>query len=206
MQNKRIGRPRVAPEIRLQTLYTPEPNSGCWLWLGATAGSGYPTFGPGGRERSRPAHRVVFAMTHGRNILDGHEIDHLCRNKFCVNPAHLEEVTHQENMRRRALAHDRCKHGHELVASNTYVDARGWKTCRTCRDLASARYRKGRSSRANGAKTHCKRGHEFTPENTRVDGVGRRYCRECRRERERIACQTMQPSHILASTRHRSRR
>src|SRR6202030_118623 len=73
--------------------WIPEPNSGCWLWLGACNEFGYGKFG------KVKAHRFSYEREKGP-IPDGLEIDHLCRNKSCVNPDHLEAVTHGENRRR----------------------------------------------------------------------------------------------------------
>ena len=69
----------------------------CWIWTGALNERGY------GRAWGGPAHRVFYER-HVGQVPPGLELDHLCRNRACVNPAHLEPVTHAENMRRSALA------------------------------------------------------------------------------------------------------
>jgi hypothetical protein len=85
-----------------------EKTDGCWFWTRATDTNGYGVFGVGGMQRS--AHRVAYELLVGP-ITDGLEIDHLCLVKNCVNPDHMEIVTHLENMRRmhltKALRHDR---------------------------------------------------------------------------------------------------
>jgi hypothetical protein len=99
------------------------------------------------------AHRKAYTDAFGP-IPEGLEIDHLCRVRHCVNPDHLEAVTHVENMRR---AHEvwgftswgaqanagktHCPQGHEYTEANTYARQRGSRDCRTCmRERAHARY------------------------------------------------------------------
>jgi hypothetical protein len=77
----------------------------CWEWTGYTDQDGYGRVGVGRRvdQRTIPAHRYAWELMVGP-IPEGLEIDHLCFNRPCVNPDHLEPVTHTENMRRRHLA------------------------------------------------------------------------------------------------------
>ena len=83
-----------------QKQYQPEPNSGCWIWLGrwnlryATIHSREP-----GREWNEYAHRYSWQLHRGP-IPDGLEIDHKCRNTLCVNPDHLEPTTRSQNQQR----------------------------------------------------------------------------------------------------------
>lgn len=79
-----------------------EKRDGCWPWQGAVAPNGYGLvncLNHSGRRSTAGAHRVAYELERGP-IPDGLELDHLCRNSVCVNPAHLEPVTHQENVRR----------------------------------------------------------------------------------------------------------
>jgi hypothetical protein len=92
-------RPRIDPEILFWRHVSPEPNTGCWLWDGATNNHGYghfrPHFGP------VYAHRFSFALHHGRNERGVGVLDHrVCQQPNCCNPLHLEEVTTAENCRR----------------------------------------------------------------------------------------------------------
>jgi hypothetical protein len=104
----------------------------CWLWVGATVPAGYGRFGPGYAHRWSYEHHVG-------PIAPGLEIDHLCRNRSCVNPAHLEAVTHRENMRRSDTpmgANARathCKSGHPLTGDNLRVERNGCRRCVECR-------------------------------------------------------------------------
>lgn len=78
-------------------------DEGCWAWIGSRNGKGYALFEVAGRGSKR-AHRWAYEHFIGP-IPDGLTIDHLCLNKSCVNPHHLEPVTNAENQRRR-LARD----------------------------------------------------------------------------------------------------
>lgn len=136
---------------RFEDRYVPEPMSGCWLWTGTMVKGGY------GRvhhdNRLQLAHRVSYQLHVGRPIPAGLELDHKCRVRSCVNPAHLEPVTHRENCRRgvvgkmgaaRQKAKTHCPKGHPLSGENLYLEPRGTRQCRACRRAAN------RASRARG--------------------------------------------------------
>lgn len=84
----------------------PEPNCGCWLWSGEINSSGYGRISQGnnhcGARVRYLAHRVSYELHKGA-IPKGMDLDHLCRVRLCVNPAHLEPVTRSENNRRGTL-------------------------------------------------------------------------------------------------------
>lgn len=118
----------------------------CWPFLGALASTGYGYVRWEGKQKG--AHVVSFLLSV-REIPPGHVLDHLCRNRWCVNPRHLEVVTHRVNvLRGLGLAamnarKDRCKNGHPFTGENTYVTARG-RHCRRCRRATVLRYEQRR--------------------------------------------------------------
>lgn len=108
----------------------------CWLWMGARRPQGYGLFWH--RTRMVSAHRYSYELEHGP-IPEGLYIDHVhargCRSTSCVNPAHLEVVTFEENMRRWSATVTHCKRGHPYNEANTYVrrDRPGNRMCKACR-------------------------------------------------------------------------
>src|SRR5690349_6193803 len=101
----------------------------CWLWTGAlTKGYGHFRISP---RVEVLAHRFAYEQLVGP-IADGLELDHLCRTPACVNPAHLEPVTHAVNMARGIfVTAATCKNGHAWTEENT-LRVRGRRFCRAC--------------------------------------------------------------------------
>ena len=115
----------------------PEPNSGCWLWTASLGTWGYGQFRPTGWTTMEPAHRTAYRLFVG-HIPMGMHLDHKCRIKCCVNPAHLEAVTPGENVRRGLAGHKQrarthCPRGHDYSAVNTYRASDGKRHCRICK-------------------------------------------------------------------------
>lgn len=103
----------------------------CWAWTGALNSRGYGCFAIKGK--SQLSHRVAYSMLVGP-IPDGMEVDHLCRNKRCCNPAHLEAVTRLVNQRRSEPASKtHCIHGHPLAGDNLRVVQKKDGIRRICR-------------------------------------------------------------------------
>ena len=112
---------------------------GCWPWRGDRNGKGYGRMfvrRADGRPARIAAHRVMYERIVGP-ISAGLTIDHLCRNKVCVNPAHLEPVTIRENIRRGTSDH--CRRGHAFDEANTRLERSKSGTRRRCRACATER-------------------------------------------------------------------
>jgi hypothetical protein len=128
---------------RLEEYIIPEPNSGCWLWLGTRSSNSYGMFWLNGRYEM--AHRVVYEEFRAK-ISDGLTLDHLCRNTFCVNPNHLEPVTYRTNTLRgiSLVAQNAkktiCKRGHHLSGNNLYLRSNGGRACKKCNLLRTLAY------------------------------------------------------------------
>ena len=109
----------------------------CWLWTASRVCDGYGQFRVGSRPVS--AHRFAYELLVGP-IPDGLQIDHLCRVRHCVNPAHMEPVTQRVNILRgegitaRHAAQTHCLNGHPLVGENLRPAdlRRGKRLCLTC--------------------------------------------------------------------------
>jgi hypothetical protein len=128
-----------------------DPDTGCINWTAARTE-------PGGyglcfvRCKHCVAHRVALELS-GVSVPEGMTVDHLCRNRGCVNPLHLEVVTMQENVRRYLLlegtwhaaerAKTHCPRGHAYDERNTYM-LRGTRNCRACRRDDARRRRAAR--------------------------------------------------------------
>jgi hypothetical protein len=110
----------------------------CWDWTASQTDSGYGRIRPGdGTDRWLRAHRVAYEIVRGP-IPPGLTLDHLCRRRVCVNPAHLEPLPLGDNVLRgvgltaQNARKTHCKRGHLLDVENTYIDTRGHRRCRRC--------------------------------------------------------------------------
>lgn len=145
-----MGAPQDYNEVRDRIIEFREKVTvvdGCWKWGGKISrqrGYGYIYH----RGREYVAHRVFYVALVGE-VPPGLDLDHLCRNRWCVNPSHLEPVTRQVNLlrgRNRNREKTHCPVGHTLA--DAYIDGRGGRSCRACtlRRAAEARARRGGGS------------------------------------------------------------
>ena len=124
----------------------------CWIWTASVDGSGYGKYLRDGRLVG--AHRVAYEVVVGP-IPDGLEIDHLCKVRNCVNPAHMEAVTHRENTLRSdspvvaLYSETHCSKGHEWTEENTYIK-KGGRECRICRRDRNREYMREYRARKRG--------------------------------------------------------
>jgi hypothetical protein len=137
---------RISEAVRNRSRKTfgvavPDPPLGpCWVWEGSIDHEGYGEIMVAGVDWR--AHRLAWTTFVGP-IAEGLTIDHLCRNRLCVNPRHMELVPLGENVRRGngVPAHnarkEKCGHGHPFTEKNTYITPQGDRGCRTCRRAAT---------------------------------------------------------------------
>lgn len=131
---------------------TPIGDAGCWPWTGATGDYGHGIFATDAGPHVQ-AHKWLWEQTNGP-VPQGLELDHLCRTAGCVNPEHLDPVTHRENVLRGDApsavnaAKTHCKWGHPFDEANTYRPKPGHRTCRTCARNYQRRLRARRRTEA----------------------------------------------------------
>ena len=140
-----MGSPPQPPIDRFWAKVERGPIAECWTWKAGTFKTGYGSFFPGCRAAgSVLAHRWAYEHFRGP-IPSGLELDHLCRNRRCVNPAHLETVTRMENMRRSPLMpmnRTHCPRGHPYNSENTRIGQNRnyvYRRCATCRAIGRGR-------------------------------------------------------------------
>ncbi len=142
------------PELHLQRLHDRakskdplDPNS-CFEWRRSTDGPGYGRFTMGGSEFQ--AHVARWILENGADVPEGHEIHHTCKNRKCVQLAHLECLPKAEHRTRHTRRY--CSNGHPYSAQNTRRDRRGYRICKPC---SAERQRAHRERKKSGSETRC---------------------------------------------------
>lgn len=134
---------------RFIRLINKESKDGCWNWMGSTDMRGYGYFNFD--NKTARAHRFSYELFTGKKIPQRKVIDHLCRNPSCVNPAHLEVVSHYENIMRgtgvgvKSANKTHCVRGHEFSPENTvYQEGRNgriWRVCKICKSIRQKKWK-----------------------------------------------------------------
>jgi hypothetical protein len=131
----------ITPRERIALNVHVEPSTKCWEWALTIDANGYGVIRVEGKTTG--THRASYEAFVG-SIPDGLSLDHLCRNRSCCNPEHLEPVTPKENSRRGATAQKtECKQGHPFTLENTRFTAVNGsirRSCRECSRQATRRY------------------------------------------------------------------
>jgi hypothetical protein len=182
MPKRRISYPTILERCLADNADRPTE---CWPYPGCiNKHTGYGKTWDRRLWRSSDAHRVAYELLVGP-VPDGLVLDHLCRNRACCNPAHLEPVTMRENLRRgvspsaQQARQTHCFRGHPLSGDNLVWVARGRKRgCKECRRFNSRREYFRREYGMDEPPpiradyhTHCKRGHPKV--------AGQKHCKPC---------------------------
>lgn len=171
--------------LRLNNLWEPDELTGCMWWTGHIGAGGYGTLWADGKNRK--AHRLAYELWVGP-VPDGLELDHLCRNRSCICPAHLEAVDHRTNVVRGIgptssnASKTHCVNGHPLSGENLRITYVGTRMCKACHRRVCER---GLRRRGKDITCRCEQcGVMFRPGKS---GVLPRFCGEACYHRARRA-------------------
>lgn len=142
-----------------------DPETLCWNWTGPKTPNGYGKHRRGPGHPERMTHRLMWEHHNDQEIPEGLQLDHLCRNRACCNPAHLEPVTGSENTLRQDHAFrnkTHCPQGHEYTPANTRITPLGKRVCRECDRIRS---------RSKSMSRIASSGHEEAPPLGGSDGA-----------------------------------
>jgi len=128
----------------------------CWLWIGGLGGGGYGKLSKGKKREGNVVAHIFAYETFVGPVPPGMELDHLCRNRTCVRPTHVEPVTHRENLQRgdtfqaRNARKTHCSKGHPFDTTNTKLDVDTrhnctHRRCRTCSRYYSRQWKAKRN-------------------------------------------------------------
>jgi hypothetical protein len=184
---------RLAARSREAVCFTRGLFLPCWVYTGALDPEGYSRVWVG-NGKTTSSHRAAYLELIGP-VPEGLEPDHLCRNRACWNPWHLDIVTHAINVQRgqagealrlAAAKATHCPNGHPY-GDDARGDKNGWRRCPTCNRARSRRHIEKTRGPARGrpTKTHCPQGHPYNDENTYVSPSGKKNCRACRKTTSR---------------------
>jgi hypothetical protein len=177
-------------KARFEEKFQPEPNSGCWLWLGAIDGHEYPIFRVGGKRRL--GHRVAYELYRGP-IPPKYDVHHKCKTPLCVNPEHLEALARGahtllgNNIVGQNARKTHCEKGHPFDGDNVRIVEGRRRACRTCdrermREVRRVWKEDNPDRRLrSGERTHYPKGHPYSGDNLGVRFNGWRVCRACDR-------------------------
>lgn len=141
LKSNQLSLPRIKYRIMIDPIIrffekVDKTKDGCWLWIGGISDGGYGVFDYNGKSHN--SHKWLYERNKKR-VPKNKQLDHLCRNRACVNPDHLEIVTFKQNILRGIspsainAKKTHCKKGHILDGDNLYINPTNARVCKTCR-------------------------------------------------------------------------
>ena len=167
---------------RFNALISRSDSDGCWIWTGTARPDGYGqyTIAVNGKKTIYKSHRLCYELSIGP-IPDGAHLHHVCMNRACVNPLHLEPMQPSAHEKLHHVRQTHCLRGHEFTDDNVYVRSNGGRTCKICSDVYQKVHealRKARRVKRKKTRLYCIHGHFVGGDNLLV-AAGRRECKIC---------------------------